>query len=72
VHFTCTAENFPGRPTTQSKLSESPQGLLTGNPCSLARPINTDSAHSPRIFLSLITFGFRFVIHRPQTEKWHS
>src|SRR5437879_5739582 len=30
----------------QSKLFESAQGLLTGNPCSLARAINTDSAHS--------------------------
>jgi hypothetical protein len=28
--------------------------LLTGNPRSLARAMNTDSAHSPRSFLSLI------------------
>ena len=27
-------------------MFESAQGLLTGNPCSLARAINTDSAHS--------------------------
>src|SRR5260370_12864256 len=48
VHFTCTPTNFPGRPTTQSKLPESPNALLTGSPFSAARTTNTDSAHSPR------------------------
>jgi hypothetical protein len=36
--------------------------LLISKPISAARATNTDSAHSPRFLLSLIIFGFRFVM----------
>src|SRR5207249_3449056 len=62
VHFTCTATNFPGPPTTQSNLPDSPIGLLISNPFSAARATNTDSAHSPRFLLSLIISGLCFSI----------
>src|SRR6185437_6261929 len=62
VLFTCTAENLPGSPTTQSKLFVSPNGRLTGSPFSSARDVNTDSAHCPRSFLSSIIFGIRRLI----------
>src|ERR1700733_6527039 len=65
VDFTCTATKCRGRPTTKSKLLESPQGLLTGNPISVTRSINRSSAHSPRSFLPTI-FGTRFFIDPPQ------
>jgi len=66
VDFTCTLTKRPGLPTTKSKLLESPHGRLTGNPCSTAGTMNTDSPHSPLAFGSLIILAFRrFTIPAP-------
>ncbi len=54
--------NFPGSPTTQSKLFESPIGLLTGSPFSGAAPQKPTPPTPPRRLLSSIIFVLRFSI----------
>src|SRR5579862_4273309 len=59
VDFTCTLTKRPVVPTTKSYGHMSPQGLLTGKPCSCALAMKTDSAHSPRCFLCSMMLGLR-------------
>src|SRR6266576_6136875 len=60
--------NLPDVSTTKSYCDESPQGLLTHSPCSAARSMNRNSAHSPRRLWCAIRIPNSFIF-TPKGKK---